>query len=143
MTRRKFINFNAALLLLLLGPAVFVLALGPWIEQRFARPIKTFEVTHTTCEGGCVTVAGWLDKSGCTFVDAYAMVSAGSSYPRVATIEYRGSKLSTRFNRPTGLQAWGPWYIEASPGNTVTLYARHNCHPFWVTETKLAEVIIQ
>lgn len=142
MTRRKFINFHAALLLLLLGPVVFVLALGPWLEQRFARPINIFEVTHTTCQGGCVTVAGWLYKNGCEFVDAYAMVSAGSSVPRVTTIEYRGSKLGMKFNRPTGLQAWGPWYVEASPGNTVTLYARHNCHPFWVTETKLAEVIV-
>lgn len=137
---RRMVDFVVIAQLLALGPIVFVLMLGPWIEKQFS-PVTTFAVTTVTCQGGCVTVSGWMRKErACEFVETYARAAGADSIPRVVPVEYRDKNIGKSFTRPTGPQQWGPWYIEASSGEHVTLYARHRCHPFWTTETLLAEV---
>ena len=139
---KKLIDASTPYWLLVLGAIVFALLVGPWAESK-ASPVLAFSVVDTTCQGGCVTVSGMLDKRrDCAFIETYARISRDGDVPRIALIEYRGEKLGMKFKRPLGLQAWGPWYVEANHGDTVTLFARHQCHPFWVTETRLAQVVV-
>ena len=136
----KLINASATYSLIALGAIVFAVLAGPWVESK-ASPVLSFSVVDTDCDGGCVTVSGTLDKRrDCDFVETYARISRDNGVPRIALIEYRGEKLGVKFKRPLGVQAWGPWYVAATPGDRVELYARHQCHPFWVTETLLAQV---
>ena len=139
---RKLVEASIPYWLLVLGAIVFALLVGPWAESK-ASPVLAFAVVDTNCDGGCVTVSGTLDKRrDCDFIETYARISRDGGIPRIALIEYRGEKLGMKFKRPLGVQAWGPWYVAATPGDRVELYARHQCHPFWVTETRLAQVVV-
>lgn len=136
----KLISASCSYFLLGLGAIAFAVLAGPLVESKVA-PILSFSVVDSSCEGGCVTLSGTLDKHrDCDFVEAYARISRDNGVPRIAPIEYRGEKLGMKFKRPLGVQAWGPWYVAATPGDRVELYARHQCHPFLVTETLLAQV---
>ena len=136
---KKLIDVSTPYWLLVLGAIVFALLVGPWAESK-ASPVLAFSVVDTTCQGGCVTVSGTLDKRrDCAFIETYARISRDGG---IALIEYRGEKLGMKFKRPLGPQAWGPWYVEADSGDRVEMYARHQCHPFWVTETLLAQVVV-
>jgi len=139
---KKLIDAYTSYWLLVLGAIVFALLVGPWAESK-ASPVLAFSVVDTTCQGGCVTVSGTLDKRrDCAFIETYARISRDGGISRIALIEYRGEKLGMKFKRPLGPQAWGPWYVEADSGDRVEMYARHQCHPFWVTETLLAQVVV-
>ena len=139
---KKLIDAYTSYWLLVLGAIVFALLVGPWAESK-ASPVLAFSVVDTTCQGGCVTVSGTLDKRrDCAFIETYARISRDGGISRIALIEYRGEKLGMKLSRPLGVQAWGPWYVAATPGDRVELYARHQCHPFWVTETRLAQVVV-
>ena len=139
---KKLIDASTPYWLLVLGAIVFALLVGPWAESK-ASPVLAFSVVDTTCRGGCVTVSGTLDKRrDCAFIETYARISRDGGIPRIAFIEYRGEKLGMKFKRPLGPQTWGPWYVEADSGDRVEMYARHQCHPFWVTETLLAQVVV-
>lgn len=139
---KKLIDAYTSYWLLVLGAIVFALLVGPWAESK-ASPVLAFSVVDTTCQGGCVTVSGTLDKRrDCALIETYARISRDGGISRIALIEYRGEKLGMKFKRPLGPQAWGPWYVEADSGDRVEMYARHQCHPFWVTETLLAQVVV-
>ncbi len=139
---KKLIDAYTSYWLLVLGAIVFALLVGPWAESK-ASPVLAFSVVDTTCQGGCVTVSGTLDKRrDCAFIETYARISRDGGISRIALIEYRGEKLGMKFKRPLGPQAWGPWHVEADSGDRVEMYARHQCHPFWVTETLLAQVVV-
>ena len=139
---RKLVAASIPYWLLVLGAIVFAVLAGPWVESKVA-PVLAFAVVDTNCDGGCVTVSGTLDKRrDCAFIETYARISRDGGIPRIALIEYRGEKLGMKFKRPLGPQAWGPWYVEADSGDRVEMYARHQCHPFWVTETLLAQVVV-
>ena len=138
----RVLEFGTAAWLLVLGPLAFVFAIGPWAERQFA-PVATFEVHYTACEGGCVTLAGVLDKNrACPLIETYARVAPHGEAAQITAIEYRDKPAGLKLDRPTGIQKWGPWYVEANHGDRVELYARHQCHPFWVTETLLAQVSV-
>ena len=139
---KRVIEAGSVLWLLVLGPVAFVALIGPWVERQFL-PVSKFEVEYSTCEGGCVTVSGVLNKyRACEFIEAYARVAANNEPAQITAIEYRDKPHGLKLSRPQGLQKWGPWYVEANHGDTVTLFARHQCHPFWVTETRLAQVVV-
>ncbi len=139
---KRVIEACSVLWLLVLGPVAFVALVGPWVERQLL-PVSKFEVKYSTCDGGCVTVSGVLNKyRACEFVEAYARVAANNEPAQITAIEYRDKPHGLKLSRPLGVQAWGPWYVAATPGDRVEMYARHQCHPFWVTETLLAQVVV-
>ena len=139
---KKLIDAFIPYWLLVLGAIVFVLMVGPWAESKVS-PVVAFSVVDTHCQGGCVTVSGTLNKyRTCVLIETYARVAANNEPAQITAIEYRDKPHGLKLSRPQGLQKWGPWYVEANHGDTVTLFARHQCHPFWVTETRLAQVVV-
>lgn len=137
----KLISASYSIWLLVLGPVVFVLGLGPWIDRQFP-VVDPFTVTDTSCDGGCVKIEGWLEKQrDCKLVEVYARYLVPNEMPRIMEVQFLDREKPQLITRPLGTQIWGPWRVRVPPGpGEVELHAVHQCHPFWETRTKLASV---
>jgi len=73
-----------------------------------------------------VLVEGYMDKiRPCDFVS----VSARDSDGNVDAVQFRD--LHRPDTRPLGPQHWGPWLVQADPGEAVTFMVVHRCHALW------------
>ena len=126
-------------LLLVLGPVAFVYVAGPWVDRQLP-VVEPFVVVEKTCERGCVTVKGYLGKRrDCRLLSVFATLTDATGFARLLEVSFLDrSEPDLVISRPPGLHAWGPWFINIPAGSgTVSLYAEHQCHPFWATRTLL------
>ena len=135
----RVIHASYSLWLLILGPLVFVLAVGPWTDKFFP-VIDPFVVTTQECRNGECVITGWMQKRReCRFVETYARVlGKGQDMPRMVEIEFMDRPLKQSVTRPTGEQFWGPWRFKADEGALVEIRATHQCNPFWDTRSVIA-----
>jgi hypothetical protein len=137
-----FIGGSYSLWLLILGPVVFVLGVGPWVDNHFP-VVDPFVVVRAEVEDGHVELEGWMKKvRDCKTVEVYALIYTAEGIPRVADIEFKDRIKPTLVSHPVGTQFWGPWrvYVPAY-AERITLRTRHSCHPLWdtISESTLYE----
>ncbi len=136
MTTNRFIDLVFVSALLVLGPAVFVTLVGPWIDKRYP-VVDPFVVVSNARVGDHMIMSGWLYKArACDPTAIYAVVYMPKSLPRIVDIEFL-ERLEPRghlVSRPEGAQLWGPWRAAVPEGaERVDLHTAHRCHPFWTT----------
>jgi hypothetical protein len=106
------------------------------IERGLFPVVSRFDVLSIQHGDGTVKVAGTLIKDrGCEVVSLRAMSEAGSSL-RVDYLDRPEG--APPYTRPIGASSWGPWRIHHGGARYVTLFAEHQCHPFWTIQTALA-----
>ena len=78
---------------------------------------------------GGVLIVGTFDKQrNCEFVSVTGRASDGD----VAGVTFMDRRPNEpMFSRPLGPQKFGPWYVEGSAGEGITLHAVHRCHFLW------------
>ena len=120
--------------LLILGPMVFVMGLGPWLEAKYSPVVDPFVVLASETSNGNLVISGWMDKRReyCRVKELYAVLTEGTGMPSVADIQFGERAGKALVSRPRGKQKWGPWSIPVTPEvTTVTIRARHQCHLLW------------
>lgn len=141
----KTITASYSFWLLILGPLAFVTALGPWVDKHFP-VVEPFIVAKQACDAGdCVVIEGWLEKRrDCKFVEVYArLMEPDATMPRVVEVEFMDRPHKQAVTRPQGTQFWGPWRINAHPGDTVSIHVTHQCHPFWDTKAMITSFEVE
>ncbi len=103
-------------------------ALAYQLDQHY-RVIKSFRVQTQFVEKDGVLIVGTFDKQrNCEFVS----VTGRSSDGDVAGVTFMDRRPNEpMFSRPLGPQKFGPWYVEGSAGEGITLHAVHRCHFLW------------
>ena len=110
------------------------------IDQQW-EVIGDFEVLSQEITPRGVIVEGILEKQrSCRFIEAVALTSDG----QLVTVTYESRRKfgGTGITRPLGKQMWGPWVLDAAPGEKVTLTIRHRCHFAWEHTEKLSTFTI-
>lgn len=132
---RRAIDTAFMVWVLILGPAVFVSSVGPWLDSKFpvADPFVVLKYKH---ENGMLVLSGMLNKQRerCKPIEMFAIVEMPESLPSVVDISFIERKVDRLVSRPGGEQNWGPWIIPVPPNATeVTLHTLHSCHGLWDT----------
>ena len=71
-------------------------------------------------------VEGYMDKiRPCDFIGITGRDSDGN----IDAVQFRD--LHRPDSRPLGPQHWGPWLVQADPGEAVTFMVVHRCHALW------------
>jgi len=111
-------------------------------EHRFFPVVEHFIVTSVSREVDGIIVSGQMVKErACDFIGVTAKADTGAAL----SLKFMDDDSPSSFTRPTGSQEWGPWKVivpVAPRVNTVSFIASHSCHPFWVTRTDLATIVI-
>jgi len=114
------------------------------LEHWFLPVVKDFVVVDLHNDGATLTMSGYMRKSwSCDFVGV-GTVGKTSNGQIDLDMRFLDSDVHTK-SRPTGTQGWGPWRISIPITPTVheiELVAAHRCHPFWMTQTVLANIPI-
>ena len=104
---------------------LLVTVLAYQIDQAFP-VIGKFVVEKQTRQIDGVLVEGYMDKiRPCDFIGITGRDSDG----HIDAIQFRD--LHRPDSRPLGPQHWGPWLVQADPGEAVTFMAVHRCHALW------------
>lgn len=133
----KFIHSTYSLWLLILGPLVFVFALGPWIDRKFP-VVDPFVVVVSQERGGYLHLEGWLEKHrDCKTLEVYSVAYHANGIARIADIAFLDRSKPELVSRPTGVQFWGPWEVVLPrDADRVVLRTTHRCHALWDTTSE-------
>ena len=101
--------------------------------------VQDFKVTsQKELATGGLLIEGTMDKvRDCTFTDVTAYTADGRQVYVHFLDKPPNMPPATRAVR---IQAWGPWEVYSGKNQSVSLYARHQCHIFWSQTTKLADI---
>jgi hypothetical protein len=124
--RALLLKIGAFLLLPVLAALLFFVI--QLIDDR-SRVVTGFSVVSQKIEEGGVMISGTLNKArSCQLIEVTARTADGL----VSSVAFlsRGN-LHPAFSAPPGPQRFGPWFIDAKPGDGVTLFSVHRCHFFW------------
>lgn len=132
---RRAIDTSIMAWVLILGPAVFVTSIGPWLDSKFpvANPFVVLQYKH---DNGLLVLSGMMNKQRerCKPIELFAIVRVPGSLPSVVDISFLERKVDRLVSRPAGEQTWGPWLIPVPADATeVTLHTLHSCHGLWDT----------
>ena len=132
------IHRTYSLWLLLLGPLVFVFAIGPWIDRTKFPVVDPFVVVNTQHHAGYIEANGWLEKRrDCKLLEIYAVVYMEDGPPRVSDITFKDRSKPDLISRPVMTQFWGPWEVFAPVGaKRIAVRTKHRCHPLWDTSSE-------
>lgn len=106
-----------------------LLTIGAYQLDQHYRVITSFRVQTQFVEKDGVLIVGTFDKHrNCEFVSVTGRASDGD----VAGVTFMDRRPNEpMFSRPLGQQKFGPWYVEGSAGEGITLHAVHRCHFLW------------
>jgi len=119
-----------------LGPLIGVAMVCGYAWFDRSRPvIVDFSVSGQSIVDRRVIVSGTMNRArGCRLIEIVAHTSRAG---RVGI-----QLLDVQAQARLGPQSWGPWAVWAAPGDGVTLYARHQCVPWWDMTTKLGSFVV-
>ena len=121
---------------LFLFPAIFFLSYA--VDQEY-EVIGDFDIASQRHTPNGLAIEGTMDKRrACRLVDAVALTSDGQAM----SITYNSARIPIGVMRPKGAQQWGPWYLDAIPGEKITLTARYRCHAFWEHSEELTSFVV-
>jgi len=127
---RRFVHHLLPLLLAVL----FLFALKQ-VDVRFFPVITNFNITDTKVDVSKVVISGTMHKRrDCEFIQVIAYDSSKALIPITFMEDASGDRTKTR---EVGFQIWGPWSLPNNRPGVITLYARHQCNPFWQTTAEL------
>lgn len=122
---------------------VTIWSVGPSIEARFL-PVATKLNVHQMVSdpaGTKIESASFVKLRDCQFHGiAWFHILGGNQVVQVPVIsmQQQPGALPGFYNRPTGSNVVGPWFIGLKLREVVYhSFARveHRCHPFWITNT--------
>ena len=133
---------KAALRILPILIAAFLLLSLRWVEYTFMPVVKDFHLTSIERTGNYVIMQGYMRKvRDCRYVGVSAEGITPSGHTDLSLRFLDSAIINDNTTRPQGTQNWGPWkvVIPASPSiSTVVFYSVHSCHLAWETTTELA-----
>lgn len=117
-----------------------ILTIGAYQLDQHYRVITSFRVQTQFVEKGGVLIDGTLDKQrNCEFVSVTGRASDGD----VAGVTFMDRRPNEpMFSRPLGPQKFGPWYVEGSAGEGITLHAVHRCHFLWPHYAEIGNFVV-
>ena len=117
------------------------------IEPLIHPVIVDFDVVSVKYQDDSILLSGTLSKKrACVFkgITVYGLESNRAA--KLLDFEFLDSQgyANSTENRSKGFQRWGPWRIYSGPTfNRIRIFTVHECWPFWQTETKLVDLVIQ
>lgn len=121
-----------------------LIILGAMKIERLAFPVvEDFHISKMERKGDYVVMSGFMRKTrDCTFVGVSAELVQGNTILQIP-LAYLDNTTNHTASRPMGAQGWGPWQIlipAVQSNDTVALTATHKCHPWWTTQSHLANI---
>lgn len=124
-----------------------IMFLAKDFESTLFPVVKDFNVNEVKEVEDGIQITGDMNKvRDCTFRDmkVYMRVD-GEKIPVAADFMFNDPAENLK-TRASIKQAWGPWliFIETEYDDAdIALYARHSCHSFYDTSTKISEFSVQ
>lgn len=121
--------------------ALVILMVLPRLERALFPVVSDFVVTSLTKTPEYVVVSGYMRKTrDCTFVGVQA-VAVQEAHEHDIPLIFLDAR-NNNATRPLGSQAWGPWKVTfpTTYADSVKLTSTHRCHPFYATDTPLANI---
>lgn len=121
---------------LLAAPALLCAA---YLLDQAYPVVRDFRVITQVVTPEGVLIEGVMNKQrDCRFVEVVAMLDKVPSEVVFLDLEKRPT-----YSRVTGPQRWGPWLVQARPGQGVVLHAYHRCHFAWEHSEILGSFVVE
>lgn len=108
-----------------LSVAVLCFMLVKFLDQSVP-VVEDFRITHQYVSSAGVVIEGVMDKKRqCSFVDISGYTDEG----RQVQVKFMDKQQES--TRALRVQLWGPWEVMSGDSQTISLYARYDCHFLW------------
>lgn len=119
--------------------AVPLALMGAYYADEAVPVVRDFKIDRIAATSSGFEISGTMNKvRGCRFVEAVAMLDKVPSEVVFLDLEERPT-----YSRVTGPQRWGPWLVQARPGQSVVLHAYHRCHFAWEHSEILGSFVVE
>jgi hypothetical protein len=105
--------------------------------------VKDFTIsTRGTSADGKLIIAGYMvNTRACRLITVEGEILTTDGNNIFTGIKFLDSASDVVYPHPKGSHKWGNWVISTPPDAVeLTLYSRHECHPLWITRTKLTTI---